>query len=130
MIGYSLLGTNDIDRAKAFYDALFGAIGIGRVFEGPRSCGWGPDWSTPVFGIGTPFDGQPANVGNGTMLALVQPSRAQVALLHATALEQGAADEGAPGLRGDDGPQAYYGAYARDLDGNKICFFRVGPADA
>ncbi|MBO9576298.1 MAG: VOC family protein [Sphingobium sp.] len=129
MIGYTLFGTNDLDRAKGFYDALFSAIGVGRAWEGPRSVGWGPDWSKPIFGIGTPFDGTPANVGNGTMIALVQPSRAQVDLLHAKVLELGGACEGAPGLRGDEGPQAYYGAYARDLDGNKICFFRVGPAD-
>lgn len=130
MIGYSLLGTNDMERAKAFYDTLFDAIGVNRLWDGPRSCGWGPDWTKPVFGICMPHDGQPASVGNGTMLALVQPSRAQVDLLHAKLMELGGSDEGAPGLRGEEGEHAFYGAYARDLDGNKLCFFRIGPADS
>jgi predicted lactoylglutathione lyase len=63
------------------------------------------------------------------MLALVQPSRAQVDTLYARAIELGGKDEGPAGLRGDEGSQAFYGAYVRDLDGNKLCFFRVGPAD-
>lgn len=130
MIGYSLLGTNDLERARAFYDALFGVIGVKRMFDGPRVTGWGVNFETPVFGVCTPFDGDAATVGNGSMLALVQPSRAQVDILHAKTLELGGSDEGAPGLRGDEGPMAFYGGYVRDLDGNKLCFFKVGPADA
>jgi predicted lactoylglutathione lyase len=64
------------------------------------------------------------------MLSFVQPTRAQVDTLHAKAMDLGGADEGAPGVRGEEGPQAFYGAYVRDLDGNKLCFYRVGPADA
>ena len=128
MIGYSLLGTNDLDRARDFYDGLFGAIGIPKMWDSPRSCAWGTSWDQPAFGISLPYDDHPATIGNGSMLALVQPSRAQVDLLHARTVELGGADEGAPGLRGDEGPQAFYGAYARDLDGNKLCFFCVGPA--
>jgi catechol 2,3-dioxygenase-like lactoylglutathione lyase family enzyme len=129
MIGYTLLGTNDMARAKAFYDALFGAIGVGKLWDIPRSVAWGVAFDKPAFGISLPHDEQPASVGNGSMLALVQPSRAQVDTLYAKAIELGGKCEGPAGLRGDEGDQAFYGAYVRDLDGNKLCFFRVGPAD-
>jgi predicted lactoylglutathione lyase len=129
MIGYALIGTNDLERARTFYDALFGAVGVGRLMESPRMCAWGPNFEVPAFGVCTPFDQQAATVGNGSMLSLVQPSRAQVDMLHAKALELGGTDEGPAGLRGEDGPHAFYGAYVRDLDGNKLCFFRMGPAE-
>jgi len=129
MIGYSLLGTNDMDRARAFYDALFGAIGVGKLWDSPRSVAWGVAFDKPAFGICLPHDAQPASVGNGSMLALVQPSRAQVDTLYAKAIALGGKDEGPVGLRGDEGDMAFYGAYVRDLDGNKLCFFRVGPPD-
>lgn len=130
MIGYSLIGTNDINRARAFYDALFGAIGVGKLWDSPRSVAWGVAFDKPAFGISVPHDEQPATVGNGSMLALVQPTRAQVDTLYTRAIELGGQDEGPAGLRGDEGDMAFYGAYVRDLDGNKLCFFRVGPADA
>jgi catechol 2,3-dioxygenase-like lactoylglutathione lyase family enzyme len=129
MIGYSLLGTNDMERAKSFYDALFGAIGVSKLWESPRSVAWGVAFDKPGFGICLPYDDQPATIGNGSMLALVQPSRAQVDRLYAKAIELGGKDEGPAGLRGDEGDMAFYGAYVRDLDGNKLCFFHVGPAD-
>jgi predicted lactoylglutathione lyase len=75
-----------------------------------------------------PYDGQPATVGNGNMAALAMPSREMVDRLHSRALELGGSDEGAPGLRTPEGPGAFYGAYFRDLDGNKLCVFRMGPA--
>jgi predicted lactoylglutathione lyase len=62
------------------------------------------------------------------MVALVLKERSQVDALHAKALALGGTDEGAPGVRGAEGPQAFYGAYFRDLDGNKLCAFRIGPA--
>ena len=62
------------------------------------------------------------------MIALVLDTRAKVDAMHAAALAAGAGDEGAPGVRGEEGPQAFYGAYFRDPDGNKLCAFRVGPA--
>ena len=69
-----------------------------------------------------------AEPGNGNMVAIVVKERAQVDALHAKALALGGTDEGAPGVRGKEGPQAFYGAYFRDLDGNKLCAFRIGPA--
>jgi catechol 2,3-dioxygenase-like lactoylglutathione lyase family enzyme len=129
MIGYTLLGTNDIDRARAFYDALFGMSGVSRLMDMPHMTAWGVGWDVPMFGVTLPYDRQAATIGNGSMLALVQPGRAQVDALHAKAIALGGIDEGAPGVRGEEGDQAFYGGYARDLDGNKLCFYHVGPAD-
>ncbi|MBV8972878.1 MAG: VOC family protein [Sphingomonadaceae bacterium] len=128
MIGYVNIGTNDIDRARAFYDGLLSPIGAGRMMEFPGGAtAYGVDWTKPMIAVGPPFDGQPATVGNGTMVALVVDTRALVDAVHAKALALGGADEGAAGLRGEEGPQAFYAAYFRDPDGNKLCVFRVGP---
>ena len=127
MIGYVTLGTDDLDRAKRFYDALMELFGARRLMELPGGFtlyGARPD--RPGLALTPPYDGEPAHPG--TMTALAVRERAQVDAVHARALELGAADEGAPGLRGPEGPQAFYGAYFRDPDGNKLCVFRVGPA--
>ena len=129
MIGYAMFGTNDLARSSAFYDGVMKSVGIARLMEFPTGAiAWGVAWDKPMLAIGPPYDGAPASVGNGTMIALVLDTRANVDTLHAAALAAGAADEGAPGVRGDDGPQAFYGAYFRDPDGNKLCAFRVGAA--
>jgi catechol 2,3-dioxygenase-like lactoylglutathione lyase family enzyme len=129
MIGYTIVGTNDLPRARAFYDALLGVVGAGVLMEfGPRGCAYGTDWSKPMFGLMTPYDEKPATVGNGMMIALEAANRAEVDAFHAKVLELGGADEGAPGVRGEEGPQGFYAAYARDLDGNKLAFYKVGPA--
>ena len=131
MIGYVTLGTNDVPRAHAFYDALLGTIGGKRLMEFPEPNGftmWGTNWGSPGIALTRPHDGNPANVGNGSMVAIVFDERAKVDSFYAKALELGGSDEGAPGLRGEEGPQAFYGAYFRDLDGNKFCAFRVGGA--
>ena len=122
MIGYLTLGTNDLARAAAFYDGLLAELGAKRWMETERSIAWTVAPGTPGLSICKPFDGQPATGGNGTMVALAAASQAQVDALHAKALSLGAKDEGAPGLRGP----SYYGAYWRDLDGNKLCAFHVG----
>ncbi|OYU15906.1 MAG: glyoxalase [Alphaproteobacteria bacterium PA4] len=129
MIGYALFGSNDLPRSFAFYDAVFASVGIGRLMEFPTGavC-WGTGWQAPMLGVGPAYDGQAATAGNGTMIAIVLDSRAKVDALHAAAIAAGGADEGAPGVRGEEGPQAFYGAYFRDPDGNKLCGFRVGPA--
>ena len=122
MIGYLLMGTNDLSRAGDFYDALLGEIGGRRKVELERSILWGRDKGAPIFGVITPFDRQPATSGNGFTLALRVDSSEQVDLLHAKALALGAADDGAPGPRGDG---SFYGAYFRDFDGNKVVFYHV-----
>ena len=126
MIGYATVGTNDLQRAMAFYDALFGSVGISRLLELPHLAGWGVSWSKPMFGVVKPFDGRPASPGNGAMIAMGQRTREKVRRLHSKAIEMGGTDEGEPGVRGADGSQAFYAAYVRDLDGNKLCFYCVG----
>ena len=130
MIGYVTLGTNDLDKARGFYDALLGEIGATRKMEFPETgfTLYGTGNRAPGLAVTRPYDGQPATVGNGNMAALHMPSREMVDRMHAKALELGGSDEGAPGLRTLEGPGAFYGAYFRDLDGNKLCVFRMGPA--
>lgn len=128
MIGYATLGTNDIDRALAFFDALLATVGGKRLFQMPTDkqltfYGAGP--GKPMIAVGLPYDGAAATSGNGAMVALMADSRAQVDAVHARALELGAADEGAPGPRGPAEMNAYAG-YFRDLDGNKFCVIRTG----
>jgi len=122
MIGYTLVGTNDLERAKKFYDAALAGLGAGRTMSGERMQGYGVKGNPVMFGVCTPHDGKPATFGNGTMISLIAPSREVVDKVHKDALAAGAKDEGAPGLRGD----TFYGAYFRDLDGNKLCVFKMG----
>ena len=88
---------------------------------------YGTGRGQPAVCITKPYNGKTAVAGNGNMVAVVVKERAQVDALHAKALALGGTDEGAPGVRGQEGPQAFYGAYFRDLDGNKLCAFRIGP---
>ena len=130
MIGYITLGTNDLEKARAYYDALLGSIGAKRLMELPQGFTlYGTGWGRPGIAITPPYNGEPAVPGNGNMVAIVMDSRDKVDAFHAKALELGGSDEGAPGLRGPDGPQAFYGAYFRDPEGNKICAFRIGAAE-
>ena len=122
MIGYVTLGTNDLARACAFYDALLSGLGARRLMEGPRFVAWGTDMQSPSVGVIIPFDGQAATPGNGTMVSQAVREPAQVDALHARALELGATDEGAPGERF----KGFYAGYFRDLDGNKLNFFCMG----
>jgi len=129
MIGYAMFGTNDQARANGFYDAVVAAAGGKRVMEFPTGAvAWGTSWEAPMLAVGRPWDKAPATVGNGAMISLAVGSRAQVDAVYAAALAAGGKDEGAPGVRGDEGDRAFYGAYFRDLDGNKLCAFNVGPA--
>jgi catechol 2,3-dioxygenase-like lactoylglutathione lyase family enzyme len=122
MIGYVTLGTNDLDRAARFYDALLGEIGAGRFMQDARFVAWAVAPDKPSLGVIKPWDGKPATVGNGVMVALVVDSPAKVDALYRKAMELGATDEGKPGPRGD----GFYAAYFRDLDGNKLNFFCFG----
>jgi catechol 2,3-dioxygenase-like lactoylglutathione lyase family enzyme len=123
MIGYVTLGTNDLDRAARFYDALLGELGAGRYMASDRFVAWAVAPDKPALGVIKPYDGKAATVGNGTMVAMVVDSKAKVDALYKKAMELGATDEGAPGPRGDSG---FYAAYFRDLDGNKLNFFHYG----
>jgi catechol 2,3-dioxygenase-like lactoylglutathione lyase family enzyme len=119
MIGYVTLGTNDLPRAAAFYDALLAELGARRLWDSATGIGWGTGMDKPALAVMKPFDGQPATHGNGTMVALVVKQPEQVHTLHAKALALGGRDEGAAGPRGG----GFYCGYCRDLDGNKLNFF-------
>ena len=123
MIGYVVLGTNDLPRAAAFYDALLGEIGLTRQMDfGERGYAWGENMDAVMLCVMTPFDSNSATVGNGTMTAIGVSSRDEVERIHAKALELGGGDEGAPGLRAEGG-DGFYAAYFRDLDGHKLDVF-------
>jgi len=123
MIGYVTLGTNDLPRAAKFYDALLALIGGKRFMEMERAIAWSSAAGGSGISVGKPFDGRPATVGNGVMVALTASSREKVDALYAKAIELGGTDEGRPGPRGDHG---FYAAYFRDLDGNKLSAVSFG----
>lgn len=121
MIGYVTLGTNNLDKAVAFYDALLAEIGAKRMMEDPgRIVGWGTQPGAPMLMVTKPHDGKPASVGNGVMVALNVGTPQAVKQVHAKAMQLGGADEGEPGPRGTGG---FHGGYFRDLDGNKLVAF-------
>ncbi|WP_395770436.1 VOC family protein [Arenimonas sp.] len=124
MIGYALLGTNDLPRAAAFYDALLAEIGATRFMESDRFIAWAVSSEAPSLGICLPFDGKPATVGNGSMVALALDSNEKVDRLYAKALALGGTDDGPAGPRGMSG---FYAGYFRDLDGNKLNVFCYSP---
>jgi len=120
MIGYVMLGTNDMERAATFYDALLGELGAGRFMESDAFIAWASSPEAPAVSICKPHNGEPATVGNGVMVALAVENREKVDAIYAKALELGGTDEGPAGPRGDSG---FYAGYFRDLDGNKLNVF-------
>lgn len=128
MIGYITLGTNDLERAAAFYDALLAELGASKFMEVPDYfVAWATGPGQPGLSVTRPYDGKPASVGNGVMVALQAENPEHVDRVYRKALELGAADEGPPGLR--EGIPGFYAGYFRDLDGNKLNVFHMaGPA--
>ena len=119
MIGYVTLGTNDREKSAKFYDALCSELGVGRMMEDDQFIAWGKPGGGTGIGITRPFDGNPASVGNGVMVALEARDEDQVKRLHEIALANGGTDEGAPGERFP----GFYAGYFRDPDGNKLNAF-------
>lgn len=118
MFSHMTLGTNDLDRARRFYEPVMATLGIAQPFAFPGTLVFGELAGAKLF-IVSPFDGGAASHGNGTHAAFLATDRAAVEAFHVAALAHGGSDEGAPGLR----PQYhanYYGAYVRDPDGNKL----------
>ena len=122
MIGYTTLGTNDFAKAAKFYDALLGEFGAKRAMETDKLILWSAGPGQPMLSIIKPYDGKPATVGNGVMVALAAKNRAQVDQIYKKAIQLGGKDEGAPGDRGG----GFYAGYFRDLDGNKLNAFFMG----
>jgi predicted lactoylglutathione lyase len=119
VIGYITLGTNDLQKAVAFYDVLLAELGAGRFMQEDTFVAWAVAPDQPAFSVCKPYDGNAATVGNGNMIALTVDSNAKVDAVYAKAIELGGTDEGLPGIRMD----GFYAAYFRDLDGNKLNVF-------
>lgn len=125
MISYTTVGSNDLEKSKQFYDALFGEIGVGQLWANDTFIGYGPAMDKPMFAVCQPYNGEAATVGNGSMISLACPNKDTVHKLYDKAIELGAQCEGPAGPRGDSG---FYCGYFRDPDGNKInAFAMVAP---
>ncbi len=122
MVGYVTLGTQDLDKASAFYDALLGTMGHKRIMDMGTFILWGSSMDDAGLALTKPFDGNDATVGNGVMVALRVDSKEDVDKVYKKALELGGKDEGPAGPRGD----TFYAGYFRDLDGNKLNVFFMG----
>src|SRR5215470_10198290 len=114
-----VLGTNNIDKARKFYDATLAPLGVKRVMETENGSLWGKDG--PEFMVTKPANGQPATHANGGTVGFAAPDRASVHAFHEKALAAGGTCEGPPGPRSFT-PTAY-AAYVRDPDGNKLCAY-------
>jgi catechol 2,3-dioxygenase-like lactoylglutathione lyase family enzyme len=126
MFSHVTIGTHDLNRAIVFYDAVLAPLGIERVSSKyPNWAAWHRPGEALKLWVGRPFNGLPASCGNGCMTAFTAPSRTAVDAAYAAAIAAGGLDEGPPGPRAHYAPD-YYGAYVRDLDGNKLHFARRG----
>jgi catechol 2,3-dioxygenase-like lactoylglutathione lyase family enzyme len=128
MLSYAYFGTNNLEKAIVFYDAVLSSIGMLRCVTGDPdwdqiAAGWGiyedDGMRELAFWVGKPFDEKPATVGNGSMVAFRAQSWKQVEAFYAAAIANGGMGDGAPGLRLRYSPD-FYAAYVRDPDGNKI----------
>lgn len=117
LLSHISVGSNDLERATAFYDAVMPTLGARRIEAFPGAVAYGKAF--PEFWVQTPLDGAPAGIGNGTHFGFIAESPLAVDAFHAAALAAGGSDEGAPGPRPQYGA-AYYGGYVRDPDGHKI----------
>ena len=121
MLGYVTIGVSDMDKAEAFYGPLLEQIGAKQLFGQDRINFYGTGMDSAMLAICIPYDEQAPHCGNGNMIAIPGGSREGVDKLYAKAIELGASDEGAPGER----LPVFYGAYCRDADGNKLCFYEM-----
>ena len=123
MIGYVMVGTNDLDKAISFYDEILKSINIKRVETDPEYAAYAPiEKPTAIeFYVTKPFDKEKATNGNGTQVSFITDSRHMVDNFHKTGLKAGGKSEGSGGERPPN--SGVYYSYIRDLDGNKICAF-------
>ena len=121
MLGYVTVGVSDMERACDFYDALLEELGGKQLFGQDRIKFYGTGPDSPMLAICIPYDQNDPAPGNGNMIAIPGGSREGVDKLYQKAMQLGASDEGEPGER----LPVFYGAYVRDLDGNKLCFFEM-----
>lgn len=123
MIGYTTIGVNDMDAAKDFYCKLFEDQGAKVQIDAGRIAMIGSAMNQPLVAVCEPYNKKAPEPGNGNMIAFPASSKEEAAALYEKAISLGATDEGEPGQRV---PDRFYGAYVRDPDGNKLCFFVFG----
>ena len=128
MIGYTMVGTNNLDTSGKFYDAVLASLGAKRSWVEEKFIVWsvGEMNEGTSFSVTLPYDESTATVGNGSMTAFTVSSPEMVDEMYKTAIANGAADEGAPGYRGDPA-FGFYAGYFRDPDGNKLNAFCMAP---
>jgi len=122
MIGYVTIGTKSMEKACAFYDELLAEVGGKQLFGMDRIKFFGTGAGAPMLAVCVPYDEQAQHPGNGTMVAIPAKGLEQITRLYNKAIELGATCEGAPGERL---PGMFSGAYVRDPDGNKLCFYEL-----
>ncbi len=122
MIAYTTIGTNDMEKAKAFYLELLSDLNVRVLVDVGRLALIGSSMSKPMLAVCLPYNKEPANPGNGNMIAIPAGSRDNVDALYAKAISLGATCDGKPGERLPN----FYGAYIHDLDGNKLAFIHMG----
>ena len=120
MFSHVTIGSNDLAKAKGFYESLLTPLGLVRHVEYPNAAGYGPAGGRPQLWVLTPIDKKTATVGNGITIGLEAVNRTAVDAAYKAGMTAGGKDEGAPGIRAHYHPN-YYGAYLRDPDGNKVC---------
>ena len=124
MFSHITVGSDDLTKAEVFYDVVLTPLGLRQRQVKPDGgppmlCWMAKGRPVPMFFVACPFDHTPAKAGNGTMAAFLAPSREIVDAAYEAGISAGGICEGAPGPR-DHYAIGYYGAYLRDLDGNKI----------
>ena len=119
MIGFTTIGTNNLNKSIKFYDELLSVIGVAGIKETERLKIYGTVNDQGSLAIIIPFNKKKHEPGNGNMVAINAENKKNIDSLYSKAIELGASSEGDPGERSP----TFYGAYIRDLDGNKICFY-------
>lgn len=122
MIGYATIGTADMEKAKAFWSGVLASKGASVLMDIGRIAFIGSGMDQPMLAVCIPYNEEAPTPGNGNMLAIPAETREEVDALYAKAMELGASDDGEPGER----MPTFYGAYIRDPDGNKACFYKMG----
>ena len=117
ILSHISIGTNDFERATAFYDAVLATVGAKRVMEHPGAVAYGKQY--PEFWVQIPLDGKSPTTGNGTHFGFTASSKKAVQAFYDAAIAAGASDDGKPGPRPLYG-EPYYGCFVHDPDGHKI----------
>ena len=123
MLSYATIGVKDLEKAEAFYNELLAPIGAKTLMKMDRIIFLGKSMQEPMLAICIPYNEGEQHCGNGNMVAIAPGSKELCEELHNKAIALGASCDGEPGQRI---PDMFYGAYFRDLDGNKVVFNHFG----